>query len=366
MTVVRHETPAVGMARWAANLAPAAELARMVADTEFVPRAMRGKPDVIAAAIMYGDEIGVGPMQALAAIHVVDGRPFPSAELLRGLVLGAGHSLTVAESTGSRCRVIGRRRGEAEGTEIVWTIEMARAAGLAGKGAWRTYPRAMLLARASADVCRMMFPDVVKGLGRIPDESPEVSEDWAEYAATLGPDQPAPPELENVRWASPAPDGTPEAKTPHAASGAPPWEDGPADSPEAVESESVAPSGPDREPGWQGRALAAAGRKLEPDPVASADPEESAHRPPDPETIRRVMAAYGDLPFGPERETRLALFSAILGTPVESTKAIDRMAAYRLLGGLSRLRRGETVAIDDGHGTFTIHPGSEPPEDDET
>lgn len=353
MTLARPEVNGVGMARWAANLAPAAELARMVADTEFVPKAMRGKPDVIAAAIMYGDEIGVGPMQALAAIHVVDGRPFPSAELLRGLVLGAGHSLAVAESTGARCRVIGRRRGEADGTEVVWTIEMARAAGLAGKGAWRTYPRAMLLARASADVCRMMFPDVVKGLGRIPDEAPDVADDWAEYAATLGPDQPAPPELENVRW-TPQPGGdTPEAKTPHAASGEPPWPDAPAPPPEAVKTDSVAPVGPSR--------------PTPPDaPQPAPQPtEDSATRAPDDETIRRVMAAYGDLPFGPDRNTRLAVFSAVLGFPVESTNAIDRMAAYRLLGGLSRLRRGETVAVDDGHGGFTIHPGSEPPEDDD-
>ena len=59
---------------------------------------------------------------------------------------------------------------------------MARAAGLTSKPgtAWRNYPRAMLLARASADVCRMMFPDVVKGLGRIPDEAPEIADDWNE------------------------------------------------------------------------------------------------------------------------------------------------------------------------------------------
>lgn len=346
MTVARigHEDRA-HLARWALNLAPAVELANTVADTEFVPKAMRGKPDVITAAIMYGDEIGVGPMQALAAIHVVDGRPFPSAELLRALVLGAGHSLTVAESSGTRCRVVGRRRGETESAEVVWTIEMARAAGLTSKPgtAWRNYPRAMLLARASADVCRMIFPDVVKGLGRVPDEAPEIADDWNDYAATFGPDQPAPPALENVRWHPPSPGGeTPGANTPHAAPGGPPWPDAPPVDSEAVKTDSVAPTG------------------------TNPPDDESATRSPDDATIRRVMAAYGDLPYGPDRDTRLAVFSAVLGFPVESTNKIDRMAAYRLLGGLGRLRRGETVAVDDGQGGYTIHPGTEPPEGEDS
>ena len=256
------------------TLAPAAELARQIADTEFVPGAMRGKPDVITACILYGDEIGLGPMQALSSIHVVDGRPFPSAELLRGLVLREGHSLRVVESTGTRCRVLARRRNqsEAEAVGVDWTIEMARAAGLANRGAWRTYPRAMLLARASADACRMVFPDVVKGLGHVPETGGDVADEWAEYAETLGPDQPAPPELENVRW-SPHPGGeTPGAKTPHAAPGEPPWGDGPDEPAEAVKTDSLAPPDPPRpdDPPAVG-----------PHPDAPESAEDSATRPPD-------------------------------------------------------------------------------------
>lgn len=59
------------------------DLASKVAATEFVPSALRGKPEAIMACILMGREIGVGPMQALSKIHVVDGRPAMAAELMR-------------------------------------------------------------------------------------------------------------------------------------------------------------------------------------------------------------------------------------------------------------------------------------------
>jgi hypothetical protein len=83
------------------------------------------------------------------------------------------------------------------------------------------------------------------------------------------------------------------------------------------------------------------------------------------QSITRIMAAYGDLPYGPDRATRLAVFSAIVGRPLESTKELERMEAFRLLGGLHDLRTGRTVATDDGHGDYVIHAGAEPDDEDE-
>src|SRR3954471_9372796 len=90
------------ISRWVEILAPARQLAEVLADTEFVPKAMRGKPDAVTAAIMYGDELGLGPMQALAGMDVVEGKPRPSTELARALILRDGHTLTVHDATGSR------------------------------------------------------------------------------------------------------------------------------------------------------------------------------------------------------------------------------------------------------------------------
>ena len=60
------EAEAAAPHAWIALMGPAVELAKAVAGTEFVPRAMRDNVAAIAAAILYGDEIGLGPMQSLA------------------------------------------------------------------------------------------------------------------------------------------------------------------------------------------------------------------------------------------------------------------------------------------------------------
>jgi len=164
MTTTAIATIDHGGPGWVATLAPAAELAGQIANTEFVPTAMRGSVAKVTACIMFGDELGIGPMQSLAKIDVIDGRPAPKAELARALVLAAGHEMIVREMTTTKVTVAGRRRGSDEWQSVTWTMDDAKRAGLDGKQNWRKWPRQMLVARASADLARMAFPDVLGGV----------------------------------------------------------------------------------------------------------------------------------------------------------------------------------------------------------
>jgi hypothetical protein len=147
------------------DLAPEAwGLAQRIARTDFVPTALRGKPEAVLAAMLTGHELGIGPMQALSKIHVIEGRPSMAAELMRALVLREGHELWIEESTSTRCTVGARRAGSERDTRVTWTLDDAKRANLAGKTNWRAYPRAMLLARATAEVCRSVFPDLLAGI----------------------------------------------------------------------------------------------------------------------------------------------------------------------------------------------------------
>lgn len=148
---------------WVTIVADVGRLADYIAGTEFVPKDLRGKPAAVAAAILSGREIGLPPMTAMQITHVVEGRPALSAEGMRALVFSAGHEIEFSESTGAVCTIRGRRRYAENWTTVTWTIDMARAAGVGGKAVWKSYPRAMLQARATTELCRMVFPDVIHG-----------------------------------------------------------------------------------------------------------------------------------------------------------------------------------------------------------
>jgi RecT family len=173
---------------WPALQTHALELANAIAGTDFVPQGLRGNPAAITAAILYGDEVGLGPMMSLSRIAVINGKPTLSAEAQRALILNAGHDLWIEELTITRATVAGRRKNSEATSRVTWTMDDARRANLAGKQPWRQYPRQMLLARASAELARAVFPDAVGGL-----MAAEELEDNPELAQTdNGPQPPAP------------------------------------------------------------------------------------------------------------------------------------------------------------------------------
>jgi hypothetical protein len=156
---------------WLTMASDIIKLANVIAPTEFVPEVYRDNPPAVAAAILTGRELGIGPMTALRHVQMVKGTPTLSAEYKRARVLAAGHEFDVLELNTTRCRVSGRRRGSNKPPlEIKFDMEDARKAGLlapskSGRpGAWQTRPRRMLFARAGAELCDFLFADVVNGL----------------------------------------------------------------------------------------------------------------------------------------------------------------------------------------------------------
>lgn len=158
-------------------MGPSWELAERIADTEFVPKALRKRPHAVMACVLAGHELGIQPMQSLGKIHMVEGRPTMSAEMMRAVVLHAGHEIRYGKVTNTAVVVKGRRAEDA-GDEDAWqtigyTMDDAKTAGLAGKSNWKRMPMDMLLARATARLCRLIFPDVLGGLSYTPEEVSE-------------------------------------------------------------------------------------------------------------------------------------------------------------------------------------------------
>ena len=60
---------------WASSLAAAHKIGAALCNTSFVPATFKGKPEEAAAAILFGDEIGLTPTQALQSVYVISGKP---------------------------------------------------------------------------------------------------------------------------------------------------------------------------------------------------------------------------------------------------------------------------------------------------
>ena len=152
-------------------LEAAVRLADVICDTEMVPTVLRGRPDAIAAVVLHGYELGLGPMQSLQTIDVIQGRPALSPEGMRALVLSKGHTVIVdATDDGATVKCHRREWAPDVWTWHTFTLADADRAKLLGKGNWTTYPRAMLTARATAEAIRATFPDVIAGVSYTPEE----------------------------------------------------------------------------------------------------------------------------------------------------------------------------------------------------
>ena len=158
-----------------------------IAPTEFVPKGLRGRPVAILACILTGRELGLGPMESLRSVDIIDGRPSPSGEWMVSRVFDAGHVIYAEEQSATTCTVVGIRRDdigvEVARMQFTFTIEMAHRAGLTGKTNWKNYPEAMLYWRAVSQLCRQFFPDVLRGIKYLADELG--SEDWSEAPVEL-------------------------------------------------------------------------------------------------------------------------------------------------------------------------------------
>ncbi len=146
------------------------------------------------AKILYGREVGIGPMTALMSVFVVEGRPAPSANLIAARIKASGrYDYRVREHSAELCRIEFFERSAAgrESLGVVeWSMEDARRAELGGRGPWKSYPRAMLFARAISEGARVHAPEL---FGGAPVYTPEElgAEVDSEGNAVLSPSVPA-------------------------------------------------------------------------------------------------------------------------------------------------------------------------------
>lgn len=163
------------------NLKEAIDFCERLAKTNFVPKDYQGKPGEILAAIQFGAEVGLGPMQSLQSIAVINGRPSLWGDALLGLVQGSGLLEWINETEtadSATCEV--KRKGDKMVCKVTWTHADTIKAGLASKDIHAKYPKRMRANRARNFALRNKFADVLKGL-----ISREEAEDYPTVIAEL-------------------------------------------------------------------------------------------------------------------------------------------------------------------------------------
>lgn len=325
--------PASFAAEW---LLDPAEVAQRIGGTDFVPESIRHNPAAITAALLYGQEVGLGRMQSLAKIAVINGRPTLAAEAQRALILAAGHEMWPEELGTTRVVMAARRRDSDQVVRVTWTLDDAKRAGLAGKQPWRLYPRQMLLARASAELARAMFADVIGGLAATEEVDDEPPPENGTPDNVPGPDRPATRRTRRKR--------TPAAATP----------------PPTPEEGDGQPDAPEPEPEPQEPAEGAAGTELPPEEaelveqarrvadrqdVPQGAPAAPAPEPGPPEMItepqrRKLHALFRERGIA-DRAERLRYCAEVVKRPVptstdltmdEAGQVIDHLEANPTLG----------------------------------
>lgn len=183
------------LGEWARSADAAYTVAERLVQSSFVPSSFQRKPVEAAAAILAGAEVGLSPMAALRSFDVIQGQAAPRAITLRAIVQSFGHEIEMVESTATRCKMRGKRRGSQQWQTVTWTIDRAKDLALTGKDNWKKQPQAMLVARATSELARLIAADAILGIGyaaeEIVDGIETVSEVVSEPALTSEPSQPA-------------------------------------------------------------------------------------------------------------------------------------------------------------------------------
>jgi len=169
-----------------------------------IPRDIRSDEAALGIALK-ARELGVPMMAAYSSIHMIQGRPTCSAQLMLACarrVVGDKLKYEI-HGDGDKCEGRMSTDGGETWNSVSFTMKQAQQAGLAGKDNWKKHPDDMLFARVASKLVRRCVPEATLGV-YTPDEvehidpTPETQARTVE-ARLLGEEPPAdPPSEPNV------------------------------------------------------------------------------------------------------------------------------------------------------------------------
>ena len=153
-----------------ANLEHSMRIAELICKSDMTPKGYKNKPNDTLIAMELGRTWGLGPLQAIQNIAVINGKPCAYGDLVLAICSSHPDFEDISEEpiekggaiVGYICTV--KRKGR---TAVVqsFTIEQAKKAGLWGRqGPWSQYPERMFQMRARGFALRDSFADALNGV----------------------------------------------------------------------------------------------------------------------------------------------------------------------------------------------------------
>ena len=146
-------------------------IANMMSKSDMVPKGYKDKPQDVLIAMEMGVSLGLGPLQAIQNIAVINGKPALYSDGMLSVCSGRSDFENIKEepltdesgkTVGYRCTVMRRNR---EPVTQTFTIDDAKKANLWGKqGPWSSYPNRMMQMRARSFALRDSFADALGGV----------------------------------------------------------------------------------------------------------------------------------------------------------------------------------------------------------
>ena len=150
-----------------------ARLARVLAASGYFGSSGNQETQIAQCAIrlMAGMEAGFSPFASATGVHIIEGKPAFSSNLLAQAVRRHPvYDYQVLDSTDKRCRIQFTSNGKPLGVSE-WNMAMAERAGLTSKANWKRYPESLLFARAMSAGVRTYCPDALGGaVAYVPEE----------------------------------------------------------------------------------------------------------------------------------------------------------------------------------------------------
>ncbi len=147
------------MERWQVMV----QQANVLIKSGFLPPSIN-TPEKALAIMQKGKELGIGPMEAISSINVIQGKPSVSPQLMLALARRTGELIDMKMETNEKEAVVTVTRKNQSPYTTRFGVKEATDLGLMSKDNYKKQAGTMFGWRALAANLRITFPDAISGL----------------------------------------------------------------------------------------------------------------------------------------------------------------------------------------------------------